>query len=406
VGQHVIEAVITVPGTAQRYVATVDQLVNRAPLAVRVAADKPLGAPVPGFTPQFVGLVLGEGPAVVAGQLSFTTTATQVSPVGTYPITFSTPQSPTGPLAVGNYDVTLTTGQLVVFEPLEVRAVYATQVERYRVGLRRGNDQPPVPAEWANGVLRVDANRNGAFEDNEQTFFGRPAEATYDGDQFFVGVFTRGGPDVVAVFGARGSDPAGYWSIDLNGDGKFDPADGDIVLRFGLATDIGLVGDWNNDGVSELGVARDRGNGRLTFSFDINGNGIFDSGDAVFEFGTGIGTPVVGDWNGDGTDDIGLFYRSSSVPFLRFELDRDGDRLLGSQDAVVTFGRNDDVVLVYDYDGDGKDDLGALRLQNDTAIYSFAYAKNEFVDFSVYGSVVNETVAAAIAGLQGFRFGF
>ena len=60
----------------------------------------------------------------------------------------------------------------------------------------------------------------------------------------------------------------------------------------------------DGDGVEEIGIFR---NG--VWVIDTNGNRQLDEGDRRFEFGKAGDLPVVGDWDGDGKDDVGL-YRS------------------------------------------------------------------------------------------------
>jgi len=82
--------------------------VTKAPLSVTADdATKLPGAPLPAFTATYSGFVLAEGPAVLAGTLTFTTPATASSPVGTYPVT------PDG-LTSDNYDITFVPGTLTV----------------------------------------------------------------------------------------------------------------------------------------------------------------------------------------------------------------------------------------------------------------------------------------------------
>ena len=76
-----------------------------------------------------------------------------------------------------------------------------------------------------------------------------------------------------------------------NGDGRF---------TFGQAGDLPVVGDFNGDGVDEIGVYRDG-----KWIIDTNGNRQIDAHDKVFELGEAGDKPVVGDWNGDGIDDPG-----------------------------------------------------------------------------------------------------
>jgi hypothetical protein len=64
-----------------------------------------------------------------------------------------------------------------------------------------------------------------------------------------------------------------------------------------------VVGDFNGDGIDELGVYRDG-----TWYIDTNGNGVIDAGDMTFELGRAGDLPVVGDWDGNGTSDPGAFH--------------------------------------------------------------------------------------------------
>ena len=53
-----------------------------------------------------------------------------------------------------------------------------------------------------------------------------------------------------------------------------------------------LVGDWNADTRDEIGVYQD-GNWHL----DYDGTGVWSSGDRSYGFGTNGWTPVIGKWN-------------------------------------------------------------------------------------------------------------
>jgi len=76
------------------------------------------------------------------------------------------------------------------------------------------------------------------------------------------------------------------------------------VYYFGLGRDTPIVGDWNGAGKDEIGVVRST-NGTLAWSLDSNGDGMFDGGDEEFSLGLATDTPIVGDWNGSGTTKIG-----------------------------------------------------------------------------------------------------
>jgi len=71
---------------------------------------------------------------------------------------------------------------------------------------------------------------------------------------------------------------------------------------FGLPDGLPIVGDFDGDGVDEIGIYR-----RGHFFLDLNGNGVWDDEDLWARLGDEFDLPVTGDWNGDGKDDIGIF---------------------------------------------------------------------------------------------------
>jgi hypothetical protein len=121
-------------------------------------------------------------------------------------------------------------------------------------------------------------------------------------------VFHYGAPADVPVTGDWNGDGIrqigvfrdGQWNLDLDGDGRFTNVD--AVVQFGQAGDVPVVGDFNGDGFEEVGVFR---NGQ--WLIDINRNHELDAQDKVFELGGKGDQPVVGDWNDDGTDDPGVY---------------------------------------------------------------------------------------------------
>ena len=74
---------------------------------------------------------------------------------------------------------------------------------------------------------------------------------------------------------------------------------------FGIGQGIPFAGDFNGDGLTEIGVFHDG-----QWFVDLNGNGRWDEGDLWARLGYYGDQPVVGDWDGDGKDDIGVFGRA------------------------------------------------------------------------------------------------
>jgi len=122
-------------------------------------------------------------------------------------------------------------------------------------------------------------------------------------------VFQYGSADDVPVTGDFNGDGvtniglyrAGTWYLDIDGNGRWGPDDV-YIENFGTAGDLPVVGDFNGDGVDQLGIYSDG-----TWRLDTNDNRRLDDGDEVRHLGTAGDKPVVGDFNGDGVDEIGVY---------------------------------------------------------------------------------------------------
>lgn len=136
---------------------------------------------------------------------------------------------------------------------------------------------------------------------------------------------------------------------------------GGSVTGFGQAGDVPLIGDWNGDGLESVGVYRG-GNWHLNNQNDASGVDY-----TPFLFGGYPGDiPVVGDWDGDGRATPGIFRPSVGTWYLNNGLD-------GSAEVTEVFGDPSDTPVVGDWDGDGVDSPGVFR--SDTATW---YLDNNF----------------------------
>ena len=139
------------------------------------------------------------------------------------------------------------------------------------------------------------------------------------------------------------------------------PAAPTWTMSFGQAGDRPVTGDWNGDGVTDLGVVRGH-EWILTLGPYGDSEGVpGESGDqgspAVwrdFYFGSATDVPVTGDWNGDGTDGVGLFRAGDLVPGRAARARR-------RTRPTVSYGTPGDLPVVGDWDGDGTDGLGVAR---------------------------------------------
>jgi hypothetical protein len=128
---------------------------------------------------------------------------------------------------------------------------------------------------------------------------------------------------------------------------------GDRAARFGLLRGTPISGDWNGDGYDEIGVRRGK-----WFFLDFNGNGVWDrmaGGDKAYRFGNERQKPVVGDWDGDGADEIGV--RGGRTFYLDYNSNGRWDRVAGG-DKAFRFGTARQKPVTGDWNGDGVDEIG------------------------------------------------
>jgi hypothetical protein len=167
--------------------------VAKAPLTIRANdASKHFGAPLPAFTATASGFVNGDSVASLAGTLAFATTATQFSPVGTYPI------APSG-VSSSNYAIAFVTGTLSIVRGTVTVAVTTSPEPS-------GLDQPmsftatvaaapPAPGPPTGAVRFFDGSTllgTGTLLDGAASLTtagldagARAVEARYDGDGAF-----------------------------------------------------------------------------------------------------------------------------------------------------------------------------------------------------------------------------
>lgn len=173
---------------------------------------------------------------------------------------------------------------------------------------------------------------------------------------------------------------------------KFDPHTSPLPLGesiFGAANGIPVAGDFNGDGISELGVFIDG-----HWYLDADGDGVWSEQDLWAKLGDGGDLPVAGDWDGDGKDDIGIFGPIWAGDPRAIELERgvpdvanrqtvppknvpptreeatDGERLLQKTergavrsdliDHVFRFGSQGDRPIAGDFNGDGVSTVGVF----------------------------------------------
>jgi len=93
------------------------------------------------------------------------------------------------------------------------------------------------------------------------------------------------------------------------------------------------------------------------WSLDTNGNNIWEPSDKSLSWGLPNDVPVIGDWNGDGKEGIGIFRPSSGI----WSLDSNENFAWEPSDKSLSWGLPNDVPIIGDWNGDNKDDIGIFR---------------------------------------------
>jgi len=114
--------------------------------------------------------------------------------------------------------------------------------------------------------------------------------------------------------------------------------------------DVPVTGDWNNDGTDDIGTFSRRAYGFF--------NLLLGSKASQVQRGSGSDQPLVGDWDGDGTTDYGVRRVGSPDYVLRPSS--------GAPAIRVTAGLTGDKALAGDWDGDGRTDVGFWRRASST----------------------------------------
>jgi hypothetical protein len=149
--------------------------------------------------------------------------------------------------------------------------------------------------------------------------------------------------------------------------------DATSVFRYGSGTaEIPVMGDWDGDGDETVGVVRWRPGVSDTLTWylrDDNSGGAntvpaFSYGVMTFVAVDQLGTiPVAGDWDGDGVDTAGVvFYDQSTSGGMRWRLRNSNTG--GPADLAYSFSNGRDRPVVGDWDGDGDDTPGVFRQPN------------------------------------------
>jgi hypothetical protein len=264
--------------------------------------------------------------------------------------------------------------------------VVAVNRASVRVALSNGAGFSP-PTTWYSGQFSADHNLTVAPEPSAPRGFAASPTVVglYRPDfrWWLRAVNTPGLPGADVEYGGPGDVPvAGDWNGDWTASiGVFRPArsaanqeDGALwllrdsntlgepdvpVFAHGGEGDLPVVGDWDGNGTTTVGIYRPAYSAANPtseawwFLRNSNSSGLADI--TPFAYGGPGDVPVVGDWNADWQVTIGVYRPSTGEWLLR---NSNGP---GKPDVVVVFGAPTDIPVVGDWDGNQTATIGLFR---------------------------------------------
>lgn len=202
---------------------------------------------------------------------------------------------------------------------------------------------PEKVGVYRTGYWSLDVDGNGLGSGGDRNFYlGWPGAVPFTGD------WNGDGRTKAGVYSN------GYWFLDVNGNGIWEPGGPDRQIAFGWSGATPVVGDWNGNGRTKIGIFS-AGVWFLDYDGDYAWNPATSGGpDKVVNWGWIGATPVVGDWNGNGRSKLGVY--SGGFWFL----DYDGDFAWnpGGADKQVGWGWAGAQIVMGDWNGDGRTKIG------------------------------------------------
>ena len=204
-------------------------------------------------------------------------------------------------------------------------------------------------------------------------------DTTFNGgtSDAFIAKFNTTFNDTIGVFTPATSQ------FQLRNSNSTGPAD--QVITFGQAGDQPIVGDWNGSGTDKHGVFR-----ASTGQFILQ----VDRKTVIVNFG-GVGNiPVAGDWDGNGIDTPGVFDPATGQWQLTNGINGlNTTNSFPTANFTFTLGQNGDTPIVGDWDGNGIDGVGAFRGGNSTFFLSNGFQGVVDIKPFIFGSLGSKPLA-------------
>jgi hypothetical protein len=224
-----------------------------------------------------------------------------------------------------------------------------------------GDGNVDLAINTGNSVAILLGNGDGTFTQKSPVLTDGSGSVVFD---LAIGDFNGDGKADVVYY-----DPYNHALIVFfgNGDGTFSAAN----YVFGITGSISDIkaADFNGDGKTDLAISSSDTSDVLIFLG--NGDGTFTKGASVALSGgslavSGSGKMAIGDFNGDGNLDLAITEEGNSSTIQLFLGNGDGTFTAGTPVSTGLSIARSGLIVVGDFNGDGKSDL-AVNAQDGTA---------------------------------------
>jgi hypothetical protein len=223
---------------------------------------------------------------------------------------------------------------------------------------------------WAGPPASGGSDTVGAYYGAQERFFLRNSNSSGAADagnfKFNVTATADDERPVIGDWNADGSDTVGayygaqerFFLRNANSSGAADAGNFKFNVTATASDEVPLACDWNGDGTDTIGSylpSQER-----FFLRNSNSSGAADAGNFKFNVTATASdeVPVAGDWDGDGTCTIGVYLPSQERFFLR-NSNSSGAADAGNFKFNVTAAASDETPVVGDWNDDGSTTVGA-----------------------------------------------
>ena len=277
-------------------------------------------------------------------------------------------------------DTTLTANESTTFTvTLKTNAVWSEGTENISfAGNDTNNDYArsfSFPVSGSVRDLLHGASTLGLYNPATFAFYLRnsisllgPTDKGYADDVFSYSTAQAGWLPIAGDWNGDGVDTVGlydpttstfYLWNSIPSKGLNNPSTADAIFTFGTAETgwLPVVGDWNGDGKDTIGLYDP-----ATSTFYLRNTNNSGNADVTFVYGAaGAGwLPIAGDWDGNRRDTLGLYDPTRSVFMLRNTTSLQGPNDMGYADVTFLYGQANAgwLPLAGDWNGDGTDTIG------------------------------------------------